>query len=65
MDLFNILVKGISRIVTLYKCSEIEAITLMQSEAAKNGDEISLEILCEIKNTLLAQKYPDLFTCDN
>ena len=44
---------AIAQIQVAYGCSDIEAITRMQSAAASVGDEASLDVLCEIKSHLL------------
>lgn len=52
---FETAVMAIAKVQVAYSCSELEAITKMQGEAAKAGDEPSLEILCEIKGQLIEQ----------
>lgn len=44
---------AIAKVQTAYCCSALDAITLMQSAAAKARDEQSLEVLCEIKGRLI------------
>lgn len=51
---FETAVMAIAKVQVAYNCSELEAITRMQGAAAKAGDEVSLEILCNIKRQLLA-----------
>ncbi|BBV03972.1 hypothetical protein [Providencia rettgeri] len=46
-------VVAIAKVQSTFKCSDVEAISKMQSAAAKSGDEKSLEILCEIKRELI------------
>lgn len=49
-------VMAIANVQAAYGCSDIEAISKMQSAAAKAGDEHSLDILCEIKSVLIASE---------
>lgn len=44
---------AISQVQAAYNCTDIEAISKMQAAAAKADDEVSLEMLCEIKAVLL------------
>lgn len=46
-------VMGIAQVQADYGCTELEAITKMQSAAAAVGDEAALEVLCEIKSAVL------------
>lgn len=46
-------VVAIAQVQSAYDCTDIEAVTLMQGAAAKAGDNGSLEVLCQIKATLL------------
>ncbi|MNJ82008.1 hypothetical protein D3C77_811310 [compost metagenome] len=52
---FETAVMAISKVQVAYSCSELEAITKMQGESVKAGDEASLEVLCEIKGRLIEQ----------
>ena len=52
---FETAVMAIAKVAVAHECSELEAITMMQSAAASTGDEKSLEILCDIKRELLEQ----------
>lgn len=46
-------VAAISEVQVAFNCTDLEAITKMQGSAAKAGDELSLQALCEIKAVLL------------
>lgn len=46
---------AISKVQAAYNCTDIEAISKMQTEAAKVGDEDSIEVLFQIKNVLIEQ----------
>ncbi|WP_158785125.1 hypothetical protein [Pantoea sp. BAV 3049] len=48
---------AISKVQAAYGCTDLEAITKMQGAAAAAGDDQSLEVLCEIKNVLLAPMF--------
>jgi len=54
---FETAVMAISKVAVTYEVSELEAITIMQAAAAKANDEKSLEILCDIKSTLILKQY--------
>lgn len=45
---------AITKVQVAYNCTDIEAISRMQSAAAKAKDETSLDVLCEIKRELIA-----------
>ncbi|MGQ6546012.1 hypothetical protein ACUNEV_00525 [Serratia sp. IR-2025] len=44
---------AIAKVQAAYNCSDVEAVTKMQSAACKAGDEASLDVLCEIKSQLI------------
>lgn len=44
---------AIAEVQVAYDCSALDAITKMQSAAAKADDEESLEVLCQIKSALI------------
>ncbi|HID9922349.1 TPA: hypothetical protein ACXI4C_004396 [Pseudomonas aeruginosa] len=44
---------AIAKVQAAYRCSDLEAITKMQAAAARDGDEATLEVLCDIKSLLL------------
>lgn len=46
---------AIAKVQAAYNCTDLEAITKMQEEAAKAKDEQSLDVLCEVKSVLIAQ----------
>ena len=46
---------AITQVQVAYNCSDLEAISKMQAEAAKVGDEESIEVLFVIKNELIKQ----------
>lgn len=52
---FETAVMAIAKVQVAHECSELEAISMMQSAAAHAGDEASLEVLCEIKGKLIEQ----------
>lgn len=46
---------AISKVQAAYNCTDIEAISKMQTEAAKVGDEKSIEVLFQIKTVLIEE----------
>lgn len=48
---------AIAKVQAAYNCTDLEAITKMQAEAAKAGDEKSLDVLCEVKGVLIQQMF--------
>lgn len=46
---------AISQVQAAYNCTDLEAISKMQAEAAKVGDEESIEVLFQIKSVLIEQ----------
>ena len=48
---------AIAKVQAAYNCTDIEAISKIQAEAAKAGDEKSLGVLCEIKAKLISKMF--------
>lgn len=48
---------AIAKVQAAYNCTDIEAISKMQAEAAKAGDEKSLDVLYEIKAELISKMF--------
>lgn len=48
---------AVAKVQAAYNCTDLEAISKMQAAAAKEGDEASLDVLCEIKSVLIAQMF--------
>lgn len=50
-------VMAIAKVQAAYNCTDLEAITKMQTAAVKADDAVSLDVLCEIKGELITQMF--------